>query len=691
MKESFFEKFTNSAHGKAKIMLIGIIIVVIITGLIDAGSYYNRGVNWISDKTGEAISLPKMKEIPFRLGLDLSGGTQLTYKADMSNIPEANKAEALEGARDVIERRVNVFGVSEPIVQTSMSGDEPRIIVELAGVKDIKEAVKMIGETPLLEFKEQSTKAKDLTKDESAKIDEYNEEAEKKAESVLGKLLSGGDFAALAKEYTEEDGMKDKSGDIGWITELSNPEVFTLVKNFKKGEISKDLARTNNGFFIYKLNESRQKTNPFNNNEVDKEVKAQHLLICFKDAKNCDSQLSKEDALKKIQELKAKATTKNFTQLVKDNSTEPGAENAGGVLGWFDRTTMVEAFTNVAFSQKVGTISDPVETEFGYHLIYKQEERPITEYHVSRIVFKRMTATDLTGGDQNWANTELTGKNLKGASVQFDNSGYPQVSLEFDEEGAKMFEEITGRNIEKPVAIFLDGYAISTPTVNEKITGGSAVISGKFNTNEAKVLAQRLNAGALPVPIELINQLTVGATLGKASLVASLKAGLFGFLLVALFMIIYYRLPGLLSVFALGVYSIAVLAIFKIWPVTLTLSGIAGFILSIGMAVDANVLIFERLKEELSNGKSLEIAVKNSFMRAWPSIRDSNFTTLLTCFILIEFTTGTVKGFAITLGLGVLVSMLTAIVVTRNFMELTFGKWLENKLWLIHFKRKETN
>jgi preprotein translocase subunit SecD len=416
------------------------------------------------------------------------------------------------------------------------------------------------------------------------------------------------------------------------------------------------------------------------------------LLICFKGTEGCTNNLTKEEALAKINELKAQANPKNFAQLAKDNSTEPGANTTGGNLGWFDRAKMVKPFADAVYAQKLGTISDVVETQFGYHLIFKQEERQITEYKVSRIVFNKVSESSITGANQEWKNTELTGKNLKGASVQFNsNSSYPEVSLEFDAEGAKMFEDITGRNINKPVAIFLDNYAISTPNVNEKITGGRAIISGKFGVEEAKVLAQRLNAGALPVPIELINQSTVGATLGYNSLVASLKAGLYGFLLVALFMILYYRFPGVLSVLALSIYGILVLAIFKLWPVTLTLSGIAGFILSIGMAVDANVLIFERLKEELGDGKVLDIAVKNSFLRAWPSIRDSNFTTLITCFILAEFTTGVVKGFAVTLGLGVLVSMFTAIVISKTFLQLSSGKWLEKRLWLIHIKHKVEN
>jgi preprotein translocase subunit SecD len=341
---------------------------------------------------------------------------------------------------------------------------------------------------------------------------------------------------------------------------------------------------------------------------------------------------------------------------------------------------------------EVGSISEVVETPFGFHLIYKQDERQIEEYKISFIFIKKMTAEDILGMSADWKNTELTGKNLKRATVQFNpNDNSPEVSLEFDSEGAKLFEEITDRNVGKEVAIFLDAYPISAPTVNEKITGGKAVISGGFDIKEAKLLAQRLNAGALPIPIELVEQKTVGASLGKASVEDSLKAGIIGLILVALYMIIFYRLPGLLAVISLGVYGLLILAIFKLWPVTLTLSSLAGFILSIGMAVDANVLIFERLKEELRYGKPLGKAIDEGFKRAWPSIRDGNYSTLITCFILIQFTTSIVRGFALTLGLGILMSIFSAIVVTKNLLKLVAGKRLENNSWLMGVKKPKEN
>jgi len=261
--------------------------------------------------------------------------------------------------------------------------------------------------------------------------------------------------------------------------------------------------------------------------------------------------------------------------------------------------------------------------------------------------------------------------------------------LKFDDEGTKLFSDITTRNVNKPVAIFLDGTPISIPRVNEPITSGSAVITGGFTLTEAKLLAQRLNSGALPVPVELVSQQTVDASLGADSLTKSLKAGLAGFLAVILFMVIYYRLPGILAVLALSVYAALSLAIFKLIGVTLTLSGIAGFILSVGMAVDANVLIFERLKEELRLGKSLRTSMEESFVRAWPSIRDSNITTLISCVFLIWLSGGFVQGFAVTLSIGVLVSMFTAITVTRAILRFVCPWFKEegNRLFWGYTKR----
>jgi protein-export membrane protein SecD len=387
-----------------------------------------------------AGTIPHVPARPFVLGLDLLGGAHLLYEADFSALgSDVDRASAMQGVRDVVERRVNFFGVAEPVVQ--LSGSD-RLIVEIAGVQDVNEAIRLIGETPLLEFKEQS------------------------ANQV----------------------------------------------NVVDGEITADAS-------------------------------------------------------------------------------------------------------------------------------------------------------------EQWVSTGLSGKQLARATVTFDaQTRRPQVSLEFNDEGAELFAAITKRNLGKPVAIFLDGAPISIPTVQSEITDGQAVITGTYSANEAKLLATRLNSGALPVPIRLISQQTVGASLGAKSLSDSLRAGMWGLILVAVFMISLYRLPGLISIVALGVYVLITLAVYKFLPVTLTLAGIAGFILSLGMALDANVLIFARMREELAGGRPLALALIEGFRRSWPSIRDSHVTAFISAFVLYAFTTSIVRGFALTLGIGVVLSLFTSIVVTRAIL-----------------------
>ncbi len=410
---------------------------------------------------------------PFRLGLDLQGGTHLVYEADLSNIKESDISESMQGVRDVIERRVNLFGVAEPVVQINNAGDKYRLIVELAGVKDISQAIQMIGQTPFLDFR--------------------TEKSQEESEEILNQQTK-------------------------------------IREKFERGE-----------------------------------------------------ELTPEDQV----------------ILLKDPFFEP---------------------------------------------------------------------------------SQLTGRFLESAQLQFDQrTNQAQVGLKFNDEGSKIFEELTRQNVGKRLAIYLDGAPINAPVVQEEISGGQAEITGNFSITEAKELVRRLNAGALPVPINLISQQTVGASLGKISLDKSLTAAIWGFLAVLLFMVFYYRLPGALASLALVIYVILVLAIFKLIPVTLTLAGIAGFILSIGMAVDANVLIFERFKEEFKLGKSLGGSIDEGFSRAWLAIRDGNISTIITCLILYIFATGLVKGFALTLGIGVLVSMFSAIIITKNFLKIFVGGRLEEK------------
>jgi preprotein translocase subunit SecD len=274
-------------------------------------------------------------------------------------------------------------------------------------------------------------------------------------------------------------------------------------------------------------------------------------------------------------------------------------------------------------------------------------------------------AKQVTGYKQ----TPLTGRYITSAKLEFDpTTGAPQISLVFNDEGAIIFETLTEQEVGKPLAIFLDNQLIQEPIVQEKISGGRAQITGRFTVKEAKQLVERFNAGALPAPITLVNQQTIGASLGKDSLQKTAWAGIIGTLIVMAFMALYYRGPGLVAALALLIYTLLTLAILKLFGVTMTLAGIAGFILSIGMAVDANVLAFERRKEELRKGLSKALAMEEGFRRAWPSIRDSNITTIITALVLYYVTTGFVKGFALTLLIGVLMSMFSAITVSRALL-----------------------
>ena len=625
---SKLQKFVNSFKSRRQRWLLLLVLIFAALGFVlAAGNYYNQGVKALATATNNVVVLPSAPDSSFILGLDLQGGTQLVYEADVANIEESERLSALEGVRDIIERRVNVAGVSEPVVQINRTlGGDYRIIAELAGIKDVNEAIKLIGETPLLEFKEQSTEVQQTDIKPNAEAVTFNQQVIAKANEALKNAQTNADWQALADKYQAKLETKES------VSEDKQASLVSAVKDLPIGGVAKQLVKVDQTMVAAKLLAKTEKDNPF-----------------------------KDQAGQKAKLLEYKVQLLSFSL---------------------------------------------------------QDE-----------------AAAITLGDS-WKNTELSGKNLKKAILQFNpQDGSPEVSLEFDSEGAEMFANITERNVGRPVAIFLDGYAISVPTVNERIPDGRAVISGQFNIQEAKLLVQRLNTGALPVPINLIGQQTVGSSLGQKSIDNSVKAGLIGFFFVAVFMILFYRLPGIVSVVSLSIYALTVLTIFKvapIWlaiiflgllvvlfisvfnhlkifdgvfsaslflvilaflvyyanqPVTLTLAGITGFILSIGMAVDANVLIFERMKEELRTGKPLSSALDDGFKRAWPSIRDGNITTILTCFILMGFGTGLVKGFGATLFIGVSVSMFSSIVVTYVLLKVFNSAWLDRHRYLLGARR----
>jgi preprotein translocase subunit SecD len=283
--------------------------------------------------------------------------------------------------------------------------------------------------------------------------------------------------------------------------------------------------------------------------------------------------------------------------------------------------------------------------------------------------------------------TVMTGAALDSVNVTRTSAGAYEIAFTLKPDGKKVFGDYTSTHIQKYLAIVLDKTVLSTPVIQSAITDGSGVIQGTFTVDQANNLANNLRYGSLPIPVKVVESRTVGPTLGAESVRKSVLAGAIGLGVVVLFMLLYYRLPGALADLALIVYALLSLAIFKLIPITLTLPGIAGFILSVGMAVDANVLIFERMKEELRGGKNLRQAIELGWNRAWPSIRDSNISTLITCTILYifgnTFGASMVKGFSVNLGLGVLVSLFTAVIVTRTFLHLVLDntKLAEHPRW----------
>ncbi|HAP37819.1 TPA: protein translocase subunit SecD [Candidatus Shapirobacteria bacterium] len=283
--------------------------------------------------------------------------------------------------------------------------------------------------------------------------------------------------------------------------------------------------------------------------------------------------------------------------------------------------------------------------------------------------------------------TGINGSHLVKAAPQPNpNTGQMEVSLEFDQEGAKLFSEATKKYLNKRIAIMLDDEIVSAPTVSTQITDGLAVINGNFDTKSAKTLSAQLNAGALPIPIKLIQQSQVGASLGRDSIDKGVRAGLIGLVIVTLFMVANYGKLGLIANISLLIYGLITLALYKLIPVTLTFPGIVGFILSIGMAVDSNILIFERMKEELRSGKPWTIAMELGFGRAWDSIKDANTATIITGLILFNpfnwsflNSSGMVRGFAVTLLIGIFLSMFTGVIVTRNLLRVLAHEKLDNQ------------
>lgn len=605
----------------------------------------------------------------FRLGLDLIGGAHLVYEADMIAVEASQRMEALEGVRDVVERRVNALGVSEATVQSVVSGNASRILVDLPGVQDVREAVNQIGDTPVLTFGRPAVNVEETAETVRTPDQEAQKaEAKRKAEEVLARVKKGESLASLVS--LSEGPQKDQDGISAWVDGF-DPRVSKLPKNAMKGTLIPEVIEMSRSYTVAELADTREAN----------EWLFSEMRFCFAGANACEGATrTKEEARAAAQTALQGLTAENFSAVADAQADQPDGTSD---RGWQrqNKLDINEAFALVKMEVNATQITEvggvPV-------VILKRGARGYTEYSFREVEFLLPGIPTQNDGEVSWELTELSGRHMSKAVVEFDQqTRLPHVSIQFNEEGAELFGDLTRELKGQRLAIFLDGALISAPLVQQEILGGQAVITGVGGLQEAKVLAQRLRAGALPVPISLVSQETVGPSLGAVSLSQSLQAASIGLLLVALFMVLVYRLPGLVAVLALGVYSVLVMAIFKGLPVTLTLPGLAGFILSVGIAVDANVLIFERMREEWRAGRSPSQAVQEAFARAWTAIRDGNITTILSCVILYVCTSGFIQGFALTLLIGVLMSMFSAITVTRWVMRgVVKVKWLRAP-WLL--------
>ncbi len=457
------------------------------------------------------------------------------------------------------------------------------------------------------------------------------------------------------------------------------------------------------------------------------QMTASHILIQYKGADRADGTVTrnKEQAQTLIKDIKQQlASGKDFAVLARTLSDGPSKGKAGS-LGVISRGQMVAPFEVAAFALAQGGISDIVETPFGFHIIRSDKAPSVSGAKVTytQLLFKgddakakelmakvekgevsRMEDQIVIRGlffslePTGWKDTTLNGRRFRSAAVSFDPvTNIPVVQIQFDDEGGKLFQELTKRNIGKRIAIFVGGDLVSAPTVQNEIIGGNAVITGSRSIQEAQALAQDLNTGAIPAPIYLSGQSTIEATLGANALKQSITAAAVGLLILCFFLILIYRVLGVIASLALLFYVVLLVASTKLpiglisgQYIVLTLAGIAGIILSMGMAVDANVLAFERVKEELRKGKMFRTAVETGFQKAWPSVRDGNTSTLITCVILFTVGTSIIRGFAVTLMIGILISLFTAIVVSRWLCRKLASSPLVERLEMFGVKKEET-
>lgn len=631
-----------------------------------------------------------IKNHNYHFGLDILGGTSLEYKIDLSKVDRSDLNTISNGILKVIEKRVNNLGVAESniyLANTSLGGKN--IIVELPGIKDIDEAIKVVGKTVLLEFKEQKS---EYTKEELDEINKYNDEVVEKSNKILNELKikqkeKDFDFISFAKQNSDENIVESD-----WLYEDELPIGLREIINYNKGQIADKVIKVGSED---SQNPTLQIPYVTDKRENDRKIfepekyRLSHIVIGFEGSSlstfNKNIRLKKDEAKEKAEKILSDILSGNttFENEVK-NSDEINSAKNNGDIGFVTKDGIMPEIAEAVFtgSTSIGNVIPKViETGFGYHIVkvtdYKKsgnetKKEPQIKY-ISLILKLKSTKPQ-----EGWAETGLTGTQFKRADVTFDQLGRPQVSIRFNDEGTKLFTELTRKNLQKPIAIFLDGQLLTSPVVQTEITNGEAVITGNFNTQSAMALARDLNTGAIPAPIILVAQNNIGPLIGHNALKYSIYASILAFICISVFMIWYYKLSGLIAVIALIFYTTLMLSIIKLVPITLTVAGIAGMILSVGMAVDANILIFSRIKEELYvNKKSLHVAIEIGFNRAWSAIWDSHISSLLTAIILFIFGTGMVRGFAVILMIGIILSLFSAVYLTKQIILLFM---YENKI-----------
>ncbi len=666
---------------------------------------------------GRSFLGKKFSDLKVTLGLDLAGGTELNYKIDLTDAQKQNidsdpkndiNINALaESVRDSLEKRVNPAGIGEIVVKRSQMNGEEYIIIQMPPSSNIDKAKQDAEQDNRLEF-----------------FEENPNKAEDKKTEIRGILkdLTPDNWDEKVKEITDTDKtvtldpagkrFKDDITDQAFAEKLFAANQNTIVPDIVETKTDAQVSMGPDGKLqivsmpqdILAIVRVKDRTMEKRDKTIPAKAHAHHILIAYKGATKADNTVTytKEEAQKKAQEILdqlKKDGTENFGDLAKQYSTEPAAKKTGGDLGEFESGKMTPKFNDAVFAVKEpGLLPNLVETEFGYHIVevlsMSPEKKDTVEEPQVDYEMLEWKKDDLV-----WDQTELGGKQLENAMVGYNEIGQPLVNLYFNPEGGDIFTKLTEKLAAEKcgdnpcrIGIKVGGKWVTQPTVREKISGRNAQITGNFTPQTAKDLANSLNLGAIDAPIIPSGQMTITPELGQDQLVKSLKAGIYGFIVTVIFMTIMYRFSGFIASIALGFYIIFFVTILKVWPhdfggpIVLTLPGIAGVVLSIGMAVDGNVLIFERTKEEFLKGKLLKQALDLGFERAWPAIRDSQMTTLLTCMILFSLGSSIMKGFAITLIIGTILSMFTAITVSRTFLRfiLIFPSFEKPSFFAIH-------